>query len=161
VTLLVLIWNLPLLPVYLYAFDSRSDPHDLCGLNELQADRLNAPRLDLLLHVLVDLIGLLNSVDLDDTPLRLELVDNGHAGVDEGLEALLDRLDVVVGTTRGLATVQETLEHDLLGRVEEEGELGGDDGALESVGLIELAGEACDVSASQASLVAQGTTYRR
>jgi hypothetical protein len=99
----------------------------------------------------------LDSVNLDNTPLRLELIDNGHAGVDKGLEALLDRLDIVVSTTRGLAAVQKTLEHDLLGRVEEEGELGRDDGALESVGLVELAGETWGLSALQLCLVARRT----
>jgi hypothetical protein len=49
--------------------------------------------------------------------------------------------------------VQETLEHDLLRRIEEEGELGGDDRALEGVGLVKFAREACVKSAYNPPMV--------
>ena len=115
----------------------------LTSLYKLNADRLNAASLDLLLHIPVNLVRLLHSVDFDDAALRLELVDDWHASIDKGLESLLDRLHVIVGTPRRLAANQEALEHDLLRCIEEEGELGRDDRALERVGLVELSREAC------------------
>jgi hypothetical protein len=71
----------------------------LTSLHKLDADRLNAASLDLLLHVPVNLVWLLHGVDLDDASLSLELIDDWHASIDKGLEALLDRVDVVVGTS--------------------------------------------------------------
>ena len=124
----------------------RHDSHccRLCiGLHELERDGLNAPLLQPSLHILVDLVGSLRSIDLDDTLLALELVDHRHAGFDESAEPLLDGFNVVIRTTRRLATVEETLQHNVLGGVEEKSELGRNDRALKGVSLIKLTREAC------------------
>ena len=87
-------------------------------------------------------------VNLDNLALLLELVHDGHARLNEGLEALADALGVVVGAAAGLATLQQAALHDLLGAVEEEDELGGADALFELVGLIKLTGEAVNEEAA-------------
>lgn len=84
------------------------------------------------------------SVELDNLALLLEVVDDGHAGLDKGSEALADALGVVVGASRGLSTLEKTSLHDLLGAVEEENHLGGADGFLKLYGLVHLTREAVD-----------------
>jgi len=117
---------------------------ELCvlRLHKLELDGLNTPLGKELLDISVDLVRVPLGVDLDYPALLLKLVDHGHARFDKGAEALLDRLEVVVCAARRLATVQQALLHDGLGALEEEGELGRDDGALEGVGLIEFTREA-------------------
>ena len=70
------------------------------------------------------------------------MAHDGHAGVFKGAEALADAFDVVVVAAGRLAAVQEPVEQDLLGRVEEEGEAGGHDDLFEFEGLVHFAGEA-------------------
>ena len=54
--------------------------------------------------------------DLGDLVLRSVVLDGRHSVVFIGLEALLDALDVVVFTAACLAPLQQTFQHDTLGR---------------------------------------------
>lgn len=96
------------------------------------------------LGVLGDLLGGGRGVDLDDAALLLVVVDDGHAGLDKGAEALADALLVVVGAAAGLAALEQARLHGGLGAVVEEHELGGADRLLELEGLVQLAREAVD-----------------
>jgi len=111
-------------------------------LDKLERNRLYTPLLELVLHILVYIFGAPLSRHLDDPALTLKLLHDRHTCLNEGAEALFDGLEIVICTTRGLATVQKTLFHDGFGAVEEEGEFGGAYGALKGVCLIEFTREA-------------------
>lgn len=96
----------------------------------------------------VDLVRGRGGIELDHLALLLKVVDDGHAGLDKGAEALTDALGVVIGAARCLATLEESLLHHLLRAVEEENHLGGADSLLELDGLVHLAGEAVDEEAA-------------
>jgi hypothetical protein len=85
-------------------------------------DELDTTLSEANLDVLVDLVGGLDSLDLDDTAILVKVVDNRHAGLDKSSETLSDALLVVISSTTGLATVDQTLLHDLLGALEEQSE---------------------------------------
>jgi hypothetical protein len=101
-----------------------------------------------LLGGLEDVSGSRGGVNLDDLALLLKLIDDGHARLDKGLEALADAVGVIVSAAAGLSALKETALHDVLRAVIEEDELGGTDGLLELVGLIKLAGEAVNEEAA-------------
>jgi len=96
----------------------------------------------------VDLIGSRGSIELQNLANLLEMVDNGHACLDEGAEALANTLGVVVLAATSLAALEETGLHDSFGAVEEEDELGGADSLLELDSLIHLTRESVDKEAS-------------
>lgn len=79
------------------------------------------------MNVLIDFVNRLVATNTDDIRFGFEVFDNGHAGVFESLESLLDGLDVVVTSATGLTTFQQPLEHDVFGAVEEQDELAFDD----------------------------------
>ncbi len=106
------------------------------------------PLAEALLGLGKDLVGGGDGLDLDDLALLLVVVDDGHARLDKGAEALADALGVVVGAAAGLAALEQALLHDLFRAVKEEDELGGADRVLELVGLVELAREAVDEEAA-------------
>lgn len=107
-------------------------------------DELDAALGKTKLDVLVDFIGALNSLDLDDTTLLVKVLDNGHAGLDKGSETLANALLIVVSSAAGLATVEQTLLHDVLGALEKQGKDTLADGLFELNGLVHFAGEAVD-----------------
>ena len=109
-----------------------------------------------LLRLLKDFIGASRGVHLDNLGLLLVVVDDGHARLDEGAEALADALGVVVGAAAGLAALEQALLHGLLGAVVEEDELGRADRLLELVRLVELAGEAVDEEAALGGVAGGG-----
>lgn len=84
------------------------------------------------------------SVDLDDTTFLFVAVDHGHAGLDKGLEPLLDALGIVVGSTARLASLEESSLHDGLGAIIKENGPSAAHGLLKLLGLVHLAGEAID-----------------
>ena len=78
----------------------------------------------MLLDLLEDLVRCLLGVDLLDEALRPEVLDDGHRGVDVGVEALLQGLQVVVGAAgAGGAAAQATVHARLLVAHEEQDEL--------------------------------------
>lgn len=113
--------------------------YDLC---EDSLDELDTALSKAELDVLVDLVRGLDSLNLDNTAVLVKVVDNRHAGLDKGSETLADTLLVVVGSTTGLAAVDQTLFHDLLGTLEEQSEVALADGLFELDSLVHLAGKA-------------------
>lgn len=92
----------------------------------------------------VDVVGGHVGADADDAVLLLVVVDDGHAGLDKGAEALADALGVVVVAAARLAALEQAALHLRLGTVVEEHEARRADGLLELDGLVELAREAVD-----------------
>lgn len=107
-------------------------------------DELDATLGEADLDVLVNLVGSLDSLDLDDTAVLVKVLDNRHAGLDESSETLANALLVVIGSATGLAAVDQTLLHDVLGALEEEGEDTLADRLLKLNSLVHLAGETVD-----------------
>jgi len=99
---------------------------------------LNPTLAQTLLHTLINFIWRRCSHDLLHLILPLKVLHDGHAGLNKGPEALLDTLSVVVRATRGLASVDQTLLHGVLGAVEEEDEAAWDDALFESMRLVEF-----------------------
>jgi hypothetical protein len=91
--------------------------------------------------MLVDLIRGLNSLDLDNTAVLVKVVDNRHAGLDKGSEALADTLLVIISSATSLAAVDQTLLHDLFGALKEESEDALADGLFELNSLVHFARE--------------------
>lgn len=110
----------------------------------------------LLHHIFVDDFGAPGGVDLDDTILAIEHVDYRHARLDESGEPLFDALLVIISTSAGLASVQESGPHSLLGAVEEQGELAGHNRLLELDSLVHLPGETIDKELAVAVLLNGG-----
>jgi len=96
------------------------------------------------LDVLVDLVRGLNSLDFDNTAVLVKVVDNRHAGLDKGSETLANTLLVIIGSATGLAAVDQTLLHDLLGTLEEQSKVALADGLFELDSLVHLAWETVD-----------------
>ena len=101
-----------------------------------------------LLGVGIDLIGSRGSIELQNLANLLKVVNNGHACLDEGTEALANTVGVVILAATGLAALEKTGLHDSFGAVEEENELGGADSLLELDSLVHLARETIDKEAS-------------
>ena len=82
-------------------------------------------QLNILLEMLLDLFehlfGRLGGVDLNHLAVLAEVLDDGHGGVEVGVEPLLQRLEVVVGAAgAGGAAVQAPLDARLLVAHEEQ-----------------------------------------
>ena len=93
-------------------------------------------------HLIIHLFLPLDGTQLDHFPLFVKILDDRHAGLHESLEAFADALFVVVGPAGGFAPVEETLQHDVLGTVEEKRKDAGTDGFFEFHGLVHFAGKA-------------------
>lgn len=133
-----------LCPVLSYIYASPSHLHlRILGIHKRQLDRLHTPLRKHPLHILIHIVRATLCIHPDDLALFFHLVDNRHARLDKYAEPLLDALHVVVCAARRLAALKQALFHDGFAAVEEEGEGGGDNGALEGVGLVEFAREAC------------------
>lgn len=111
---------------------------------EKSLDELDTTLSEADLDVLVDLVRGLNSLDLDNTAILLKVVNDRHAGLDKGSETLADTLLIVISSAAGLATVDQTLLHDLLGTLKEQGKVALADGLFELDSLVHLAGETVD-----------------
>ncbi|GMT31758.1 hypothetical protein PFISCL1PPCAC_23055, partial [Pristionchus fissidentatus] len=84
--------------------------------------------------------------------LLLIVGDDGCGGLVEGLQALLDRVHVVVSAATGLGTLEQTLDEGLLRHVEVDGQLGGHNLDLKLISLRDLTG----ISVNEESLAALG-----
>ena len=94
--------------------------------------------------MLVDLVRGLDSLNLDNTAILVKVVDNRHAGLDKGSETLANALLIIVSSATGLAAVDQTLLHDLLGTLEEKSKVALADGLFELDSLVHLARETVD-----------------
>ena len=101
-------------------------------------------QLELFLRLLKHVLNGSLAHDLDDASFLVVAVDNRHARLDKGAEALAYALGVIVGPPAGLAALNEPPLELVLGAVVEEDEAGGADGLLKHVCLVHLAGEAVD-----------------
>lgn len=93
-------------------------------------------------HFLVYIARTFYSLDLHHFVLLLEVVHDRHTRFHKGLEPLFDTFGIVISTATGLAPVDETLSHNVLGAVEKEGKFRGANGLLEADGLVHFTGEA-------------------
>ena len=77
-----------------------------CLLLEVDASGMKS-----VLDIVVDHVGVLLTVDNHDSVLGLKVVDNRHGGLDESDKPLSDRLNVVVGSARGLSSLPVSYTH--------------------------------------------------
>ena len=115
-------------------------------------------------HFTEHLVLLAGGVDLPHQVQLPEVVDDGHRRVDVGVEALLERLLVVVGAARpGGAPAQAPLDARLLVAVEEEDEALLDlvaHGGVPALQVVLVAGEAVDEEVVLLRLVHGGLEER-
>ncbi|KAH3673110.1 hypothetical protein WICPIJ_009902 [Wickerhamomyces pijperi] len=91
--------------------------------------------------MLVHDIHWLVTSQLDDFALLVKVLHDRVTGLNEGSESLLDTLDVVVGSSGGLTSLQESFKHNLFRTFEENGECRSGDFGLEDLRLVHLTRE--------------------
>lgn len=95
----------------------------------------------------VDIVLATSGIGLDNFIFLFEHIDNGHARLDESPEAFLDTLLVVIRSATGLASVQQSLQHNVFGTIQEYCALRGAHALLEVDRLVHLSWETIDKKA--------------
>lgn len=98
-------------------------------------------RSDSLQHIPVDLLWSVGGHDVDNLALLLVLINHRHAGLHKGPESFGDRLQVIIGTARGLSALHQALKHHVFWSVEKQNERSRHDRLLELHRLIHLSWE--------------------
>lgn len=88
-----------------------------------------------------------------DLVLLLVGLNDRETGVLEDVEALLDGLNVVIVAARALTALEKTFQHDLLGALKVEDDLGGDNDLFKLDSLVHLAREAVNQETGLAFLL--------